>query len=63
MFTSNLTEEARNLQGDIDMVRETVGDDAMCEKVRRFIYAPKEFQSIFRDDASKPLWPWIQQPL
>ena len=54
MFTSNLTEEARNLQADINMVRETINDDDMCEKVRRFIYAPKELQSIFRDEAGKP---------
>ena len=54
MFTSNLTEEARNHQEDIKMVRETIGDDDMCEKVRRFLYAPKEFQSILRDDAGKP---------
>ena len=58
MFTSSLTEEARNLQEDIDMVRETVGDDDMCEKVRRFIYAPKEFQSISRDDAGEPFMIW-----
>ena len=53
MFTSNLTEEARNLQEDINMVCETVGDSEMCEKVRRFIYAPKESQSTFRDDAGE----------
>jgi len=58
MFTSSLTEEARNLQEDIDMVRETVGDDDMCEKVRRFIYAPKELQSISRDDAGEPFMIW-----
>jgi hypothetical protein len=53
MFTSNLAEEVRSLQEDIDMVRETIDDDAMCEKVRRFISTPKEFQSIFRGDARK----------
>lgn len=53
MFTSNLTEEVRNLQEDINMVRETIGDDDMCEKIYKFVYAPKEFQSIFRDDAGK----------
>lgn len=58
MFTSNLTEEARNLQQDINAVCETVGDDEMCEKVRRFIYAPKEFQSIFRDDAGEQFRIW-----
>jgi len=61
MFTSNLTEEARNLQADIDMVRETIGDDDMCEKVRRFVYAPKELQSIFRDDAGNPFMVGIEQ--
>lgn len=54
MFTSNLTEEAKNLQEDINMVRETIGDDDMCEKVCKFVYASKEFQSILRDDAGKP---------
>ena len=58
MFTSNLTEEAKSLQEDIDMVRETIGDDDMSEKVRRFVYAPKEFQSILRDDAGKPFMIW-----
>lgn len=54
MFTSSLFEEAKALQEDIAAVAEKVNDPAMCEKVRLFVYAPKEIQAIYRADASKP---------
>ena len=54
MFTSSLFEESRALQEDIAAVAEKVNDPAMCEKVRLFIYGPKEIQSIYREDAGKP---------
>ncbi|CCA75758.1 hypothetical protein PIIN_09748 [Serendipita indica DSM 11827] len=52
MFTSSLFEESRALQEDIAAVAERVGDPALCEKVRLFIYAPKEIQNIYRMDSS-----------
>ena len=53
MFTSSLMEESRALQEDIAAVADKVNDPAMCEKVRKFIYAPREIQGIYRADASK----------
>ncbi|KAG8788139.1 hypothetical protein FRC16_001449 [Serendipita sp. 398] len=52
MFTSSLFEEAKALQEDIAAVSEKVGDPALCEKVRQFIYAPKEIQAFYRTEAS-----------
>lgn len=53
MFTSSLFEESKSLQEDIAAVAEKVNDPAMCEKVRQFVYGPKEIQSIYREDAGK----------
>ncbi|KIM25249.1 hypothetical protein M408DRAFT_331345 [Serendipita vermifera MAFF 305830] len=52
MFTSSLSEESKALQEDIAAVSEKVNDPAMCEKVRQFIYGPKEIQTIYREDAA-----------
>lgn len=53
MFTSSLVEEARALQEDIAAVEEKVQDPMICQKVRLFVYAPKEIQAIYREDAGK----------
>ncbi|KAH9482684.1 PX domain-containing protein [Psilocybe cubensis] len=52
MFTSSLTEEVKVLEEEIEAVKEKVDDPIMCEKVRQFVYAPREIQSMFKDDAA-----------
>ena len=54
MFTSSLFEESKALQEDIAAVAEKVNDPALCEKVRLFVYGPKEIQAIYRADAGRP---------
>ncbi|KAG8806361.1 hypothetical protein FRC18_006122 [Serendipita sp. 400] len=56
MFTSSLFEEAKALQEDIAAVSEKVGDPALCEKVRQFIYAPKEIQAFYRTEACELIY-------
>ncbi len=56
MFTSSLFEESRALQEDIAAVAEKVGDPTLCEKMRLFIYAPKEIQNIYRMDSCEQMF-------
>ncbi|EJD01163.1 uncharacterized protein FOMMEDRAFT_89341 [Fomitiporia mediterranea MF3/22] len=51
MFTSSLQEGVSALQEDIESVKEKIEDDVICEKIRQFIYAPREIQNIYKADA------------
>jgi hypothetical protein len=51
MFTSSLTEEVKGLEAEIESVKDKVDDPIMCAKVRQFVYAPREIQAMFKDDA------------
>ncbi|TCD69697.1 hypothetical protein EIP91_006714 [Steccherinum ochraceum] len=52
MFTGSLVEETKVLEEDIEAVKAKVEDPALCEKVRLFVYAPREIQAIFKADAA-----------
>ncbi|KAI5124999.1 hypothetical protein M0805_007423 [Coniferiporia weirii] len=52
MFTSSLQEDVKTLEDEIEAVKEKVEDDMMCEKIRQFVYAPKEIQSVYKADAA-----------
>ena len=45
MFTGSLQEEVKFLEEEIEAVKERVDDDVISEKIRQFIYAPKEIQN------------------
>ncbi|KAA1466392.1 hypothetical protein DENSPDRAFT_831210 [Dentipellis sp. KUC8613] len=51
MFTSSLNEEVKALEEDIEAVKDKVDDPLICEKIRQFVYAPKEIQAIYKADA------------
>ena len=51
MFTSSLNEEVKSLEEDIEAVKEKVDDPVICEKVRQFVYAPKEIQATYKSDS------------
>jgi hypothetical protein len=51
MFTSSLTEEVKALEEDIDAVKDKIEDAVMCEKIRLFVYAPREIQDMLKQDA------------
>ncbi|KAF8592326.1 hypothetical protein K439DRAFT_1323460 [Ramaria rubella] len=53
MFTSNIAEEVRALQEDIEAVQDKVEDPIMCEKIKVFVYAPLEIQTMFKADAAE----------
>jgi len=55
MFTSSLTEEVKQLQEEIEAVKDKVDDPIMCDKVRQFVYAPREIQEMFKVDSGKLL--------
>lgn len=51
MFTGSLVEETKVIEEDIEAVKAKVEDPMICEKVRLFVYAPREIQAIFKADA------------
>ncbi|KAG8890630.1 hypothetical protein FRB98_007185 [Tulasnella sp. 332] len=51
MFTSSLTEEAKAIKDDITVVSEKVDDPVLCEKIKQFVYAPRDIQDIYKADA------------
>ncbi|KAH9049595.1 hypothetical protein EDB84DRAFT_1452207, partial [Lactarius hengduanensis] len=53
MFTSSLNEEVKSLEEDIEAVKDKVDDPVICEKVRQFVYAPREIQAIYKSDAAE----------
>ena len=53
MFTSSLNEEVKSLEEDIEVVKDKVDDPVICEKVRQFVYAPREIQALYKNDAGR----------
>ncbi|KAI0320820.1 hypothetical protein OF83DRAFT_1168999 [Amylostereum chailletii] len=53
MFTSSLFEEVKALEEDIQAVKDKVEDPIICEKIRQFVYAPREIQEIYKADADE----------
>ncbi|KAH9994127.1 hypothetical protein BJV74DRAFT_884252 [Russula compacta] len=52
MFTSSLNEEVKSLEEDIEAVKDKVDDPVVCEKIRQFVYAPKEIQALYKSDSA-----------
>ncbi|KDQ64528.1 hypothetical protein JAAARDRAFT_52475 [Jaapia argillacea MUCL 33604] len=52
MFTSSLMEEVKALEEDIEAVKDKVDDPMLCEKIRLFVYAPREIQEVYKADAA-----------
>ncbi|KAI9000998.1 hypothetical protein BD414DRAFT_543072 [Trametes punicea] len=52
MFTGSLMEEVRALEEDIEAVKEKVDDPVLCEKVKLYVYAPREIQAVYKADAA-----------
>jgi hypothetical protein len=52
MFSSSLQEEVHALEEDIAAVADKIDDPVIVDKVRRFVYAPKETQAAARAEAS-----------
>ena len=46
-----MTEEVKALEEDIEAVKDKIEDPIMCEKIRQFVYAPREIQDLFKEDA------------
>jgi Domain of unknown function in PX-proteins (DUF3818) len=59
MFTSSLTEEVKALEEDIEAVKDKVDDPVMCEKIRQFVYAPREIQDMFKTDAGSSFHSYV----
>ena len=54
MFTSSLNEEVKALEEDIEAVKDKVEDGMISEKVRQYVYAPREIQDVYKADAGTP---------
>ncbi|KAI0092424.1 hypothetical protein BDY19DRAFT_924281 [Irpex rosettiformis] len=52
MFTGSLMEEVKALEEDIEAIKQKVEDPLLCEKVRLYVNAPLEIQSIYKLDAT-----------
>lgn len=53
MFTSSLAEEVKFLGEEIQAVMNKVDDSIMCTKVRQFVYASRDIQIAFKENASE----------
>jgi hypothetical protein len=53
MFTSSLNEEVKSIEDDIEAVKDKVDDPVICEKVRQYVFAPREIQAIYKNDAGR----------
>lgn len=53
MFSGSLTEEVRALEEEIGAVKAKVDDPIMCDKVKQFVYAPREIQEMYKADAAQ----------
>ena len=53
MFSTQLSEEVRLLQEDINMVSERIEDPVICQKIEHYALAPYEIQEIYRKDAGE----------
>lgn len=51
IITSSMTEDVRTLEEEIAAVSERVDDPVICEKIKRYVYAPKEIQAVYKADA------------
>ncbi|KAI0938121.1 hypothetical protein AcW1_004798 [Taiwanofungus camphoratus] len=52
MFTGSLLEEVKALEEDVEALKDKVNDPMICEKVRQFVYAPREIQAVYKADAA-----------
>lgn len=51
MFSTSLQEEVKTLETDIEAVQEKVDDPIICDKIKQFVYAPREIQALYKADA------------
>jgi len=51
MFSGSLQEEVTILEQEIEAVKDKVEDPMLCEKIRVFVYAPREIQELYKADA------------
>ncbi|KAG9015787.1 hypothetical protein FRB93_012352 [Tulasnella sp. JGI-2019a] len=51
MFISSLAEETKAIKDDIAIVSEKVDDPVLCEKIKQFVYAPRDIQDIYKSDS------------
>lgn len=56
MFSTTLNEDIREIQEQIDIISEKIGDPDFCEKVKMFVIAPLEIQQIFKTDAGSSIF-------
>lgn len=51
MFTGSLNEEVKQLEEEIEAVKDKVEDPIICEKIRQFVYAPREIQDAYKAES------------
>lgn len=51
IFSSGLETEIKDLKDDMQKVQAKIEDDVLCERVKRFMYAPREVQIRYREEA------------
>jgi len=63
MFSTTLNEDIREIQEQIEIISEKIGDPDFCEKVKMFVIAPLEIQQIFKADAGSFFLLSLSDPL
>lgn len=46
-----MAEEVKALEEEIEAVMDKVDDPVICEKIRGYVYAPREIQEVYKADA------------
>ncbi|RIA89362.1 hypothetical protein C1645_772664 [Glomus cerebriforme] len=50
ILSMNLTEDLKELNKDIKIIEEEINDDEVCQKLRNYIYASSEIQTIVKEE-------------
>jgi len=48
IFSMTLTDDIQRIQKNIDILREKIGDDALCDKLKNYVYAHIAIQDPIR---------------
>jgi hypothetical protein len=51
ILSTTLNDDIKKLQKNIDDLREKIAEDALCDKLRNYVYADPAVQEIIRKDA------------
>lgn len=56
----NLTEDIKELSNDIKLLEDEINDDEVCQKLRNYVYASREVQTVVKKETKgESMWKQI----